>query len=159
MGNETPESLASWYAAFIAPFPETGLDPREFAARNAAGTTVSYLTQASLSGLSGSTTTVPSNVVTSPGAMLTLAFASSGDTTWDVTPNEALKLTLAGGTSGSLQRLTLILRQPASGGFTVTLPAVKYPGGQTPAVSTVAGHTTVITFMTDDGGTTIYGGI
>ncbi|NHN83924.1 hypothetical protein GOB93_04610 [Acetobacter musti] len=159
MDEERHLSITDQLAGISPIMPETGADPREFAARNAAGPIVSFLTESQIAGSAGGSSGVPLNVVTKPGARLTLAFAATGDITWDVTPDTALTLTLAGGTTGVLQRLTLILRQPASGGFTVTLPPAKYQGGVTPVVSTIAGQTTVITFMTDDAGTTIYGGV
>lgn len=68
---------------------------------------------------------------------------------------------LFGSAVGIVQRLTLILRQPASGTtFTATLPSgVKYAGGSPPTVGTAAGSVTVIGFMTPDNGATILGGL
>ncbi|GBQ23944.1 hypothetical protein AA0472_1262 [Acetobacter estunensis NRIC 0472] len=163
------------------PMPETGLDPREFARQNAAGPVGNLVAASSggngsggSSGGSGSgdggdsdsdsdsdttQTVTPVKTVTAPGASLDMTFASNGDITYDVTPNAALTLSLSGGAAGTLSRLTLILRQPSSGGFAVALPTARYQGGEKPVVSTSAGTTTVISYLTDDGSKTIYGGV
>ncbi|WP_035979757.1 collagen-like protein [Kozakia baliensis] len=103
---------------------------------------------------------VPVTANTSPGSSLALAFAATGDVAYDVTPTQALTLSLSGGVAGQFQILRLVIRQPSSGGFAVTLPTgVKYAGGAAPTVSTTAGQITVLTFATDDGGVTYLGGL
>ncbi|AOX16801.1 hypothetical protein AA0488_0271 [Kozakia baliensis NRIC 0488] len=103
---------------------------------------------------------MPVTTNTSPGSSLALAFASTGDVAYDVTPTQALTLSLSSGVSGQFQILRLVIRQPLSGGFAVTLPTgVKYAGGVAPTVSTTAGQITVVNFATDDGGVTYLGGL
>ncbi|MBV1836810.1 hypothetical protein [Acetobacter estunensis] len=154
------------YLNGFLPMPEIGLDPREFARQNAAGPVGNLVTTSSGGGGSSSggsssstQTATPVTTVTAPGASLDMTFASNGDVTYDVTPNAALTLSLSGGTAGTLSRLTLILHQPSSGGFAVALPTARYQDGEKPVVSTSAGTTTVISYLTDDGGKTIYGGV
>jgi hypothetical protein len=111
-------------------------------------------------GAAGPIATAPVTAVAQAGANQALAFAAEGDCAADITLSQPLTLTIGGGTAGQYQRLTLILRQPASGGFAVTLPTnVKWASGAPPAVSSNAGDITILTFATPDGGTTIMGGI
>ncbi|GBR00583.1 hypothetical protein [Acetobacter oeni] len=111
---------------------------------------------ASGSGGSSTTATVPVTTTTSPGASYPIAYAASGSVAYDVTPSQALALTLSGGTAGQEQRITVVIRQGATG-YAVTLPAGVIWAGSTPAVSTTAGQATILTFYTDDGGATIFG--
>lgn len=61
----------------------------------------------------------------------------------------------AAGKSGSV---TLILKQDATGGRTVTWPAsVKWAGGTAPTLTTAASAVDIISFLTTDGGTTWFG--
>ncbi|NHO31635.1 hypothetical protein [Acetobacter fallax] len=127
------------------------------------------LASAALTGTGGSagSTTVPVTMTAAPGALYALVFPASGSSTFDVTPNTALTLSISGGTPGQEQRVTLIIRQAATG-YAVALPAAQvvsssgvvtagviYVGGM-PAVGTTSGQATIITFYTDDGGTTIF---
>lgn len=53
---------------------------------------------------------------------------------------------------------TLILVQDGTGSRTVTWPvSVEWAGGSPPALTGTAGSKDILTFMTDDGGTTWYG--
>lgn len=138
--------------------PESGLDPREFAKNNAAATTTGFISQSTSSGTTSSIP-APVKIITNPGSLLQITFPEQGDISYDITPNMPLTLSLAGGTAGILQRLTVILHQPADGGMAVTLPSAHYKDGTKPDVSLKSGATTIISYLTDDGGKTIYGGI
>ncbi|WP_291365708.1 hypothetical protein [Acetobacter sp. UBA5411] len=142
-------------------FPENGMDPREFAKNNATTPTTGLIVQSGSGSSSGTTDTTPTPVktITNPGSLLQIKFAEQGDITYDITPNMPLTLSLIGGTAGVLQRLTLIVHQPAGGGIAVSLPAAHYKDGAKPDVSLEAGATTIISYITDNGGKTIYGGL
>lgn len=58
----------------------------------------------------------------------------------------------------SANSLTVILKQDATGGRTVTWPTgLKWPDGTPPALTTTANAVNVVTLLTPDGGTTWYG--
>jgi len=60
--------------------------------------------------------------------------------------------------SGHAGAATLILRQDATGGRTLSWPgSVKWPGGAPPAVTAVANAIDIYAIVTRDGGTTWYG--
>jgi hypothetical protein len=60
--------------------------------------------------------------------------------------------------AGQAAAMTLILRQDATGGRTVTWPAtIKWPGGAPPAVTSFADAVDVLSFVTRDAGATWYG--
>lgn len=59
--------------------------------------------------------------------------------------------------SGRVYNMTLILKQDATGGRSITWPAaVKWPGGTAPSLS-LANKTDIVNLFTTDGGTTWYG--
>lgn len=99
--------------------------------------------------------------VTSVGSVASyaLTFPASGNIAYDFTLGQTLTLTIGGGVAGNWQQMTIILRQPSGGGVTVNLPTAFYAGGSAPTVGTGANAITVITFGTDDGGVTIFGGL
>ncbi|NHN89088.1 hypothetical protein [Acetobacter conturbans] len=139
--------------------PEHGIDPRQFASQNASAPIANQLSSANSSVSDPTVSSTPVKVITSPGAHFQMVFAEQGDITYDVTPDQSLDLTLTGGTSNMLQNLTLVLRQPSTAGFAVSLPPAHYQDGAPPAVNTNAGTATIISYLTDDGGKTIYGGL
>lgn len=120
-----------------------------------------------------SSLTYPVQVVQASGTSQVCSFPDdwyAGEVVYDITLSAPCTLSLVPGLGLTIadpqnsaafvfQRLIMILRQPSSGGFAVTLPSAKYAGGAAPAVSTSAGQITVISFATPDGGTTILGGI
>jgi hypothetical protein len=62
--------------------------------------------------------------------------------------------------SGKAGAFTLILKQDATGGRTVTWPAsMKWAGGTAPTLSTDANAVDILTFITTDAGTTWYSGV
>ncbi|MCH4092461.1 hypothetical protein [Acetobacter sp.] len=137
------------------------MDPREFAKNNATASTTGFTFQSGSGTSSGAAgnTPIPVKIIKNPGSVLQAAFPEQGDITYDITPNTPLTLSLTGGTAGILQRLTVILHQPDGGGIAVTLPSAHYKDGTRPDVSLQAGATTIISYLTDDGGKTIYGGL
>lgn len=62
-----------------------------------------------------------------------------------------------GGNDGQAGAWTLVLKQDATGGRTVTWPTVKWPSGTAPSVSSAANSVDVYTFFTVDTGSTWYG--
>jgi len=83
------------------------------------------------------------------------------DNTVQIVPSEATTVTLgAGGVMGVPSRVSLVIIQPSSAGFPVTLAGtIKWSGGAAPIISSSAGTTTIINFMTLDGGQTYFGGV
>lgn len=97
------------------------------------------------------------NTNTASGTAATLSLASGSVADLTLTAN--CTLTLAGApAAGWVGSLTVILRQDATGGRTVTWPAsVKWGGAVAPTLSTAASAVDIITLFTVDGGTTWYG--
>lgn len=104
----------------------------------------------------------PVITIAASGASRAMTFAATGDAAFDVTLSANCTFTLSGGTAGQYQRITLIVRQPASGTtYTATLPPqssnMRYNGGAPPATSTTLGSISLIDFFTSDGGLTVLG--
>ncbi|NHN83681.1 hypothetical protein GOB93_03375 [Acetobacter musti] len=170
----TLAALAAEVAAGSSGGTVTGITQAEADARywqltsNLSGATVTYAggsttlgaalsaAAASGSGGSGGTATVPVTTTASPGASYAIAFPASGSVAYDITPSEAMALTLSGGTVGQEQRVTVVIRQGATG-YPVTLPPNVIWASTTPVISTTAYQATILTFYTDDGGVTIFG--
>ena len=103
---------------------------------------------------------VPVTASTCSGTQV-LAFPLRGRAVFDVTLGAACAYTFTGGVAGAEQRVTLYERQPSSGStvYAGTFPStVKFAGGA-PAQSTVVGQVRIVTFATDDGGATVFGGL
>ena len=99
----------------------------------------------------------PVTKISSSGTAQTLAFPTSGNKAYDVTLTGSCSFALAGGTSGELQTITLVVRGGA-GGFAATLPpGIKWPGGLAPIVDTAAGSYNEFYLRTIDGGSTYSG--
>jgi hypothetical protein len=97
-------------------------------------------------------------MLASTAATENLAFAASGDNTYDITVSQPLTLTLSGGAAGQAQRLTLVLRQGAASPNPVTLPVnVTWIGNHRPKMADTLDRDAVVTFLTDDGGKTYFG--
>jgi hypothetical protein len=113
-----------------------------------------------VAGGTGSATIVnPTTIVAGSASTYGLVFAAANDRTIDYTPNQATTFSLSGGAAGQFQRVVLIIRQPSSGGFPITLPSnVKWVSGSAPAVDESSGHITILNLGTDDGGATYLGG-
>ena len=69
--------------------------------------------------------------------------------------SENITLTLSAGVIGKLSEAILIITQPAAGAIVVTLPSNATAVG-TVAVSTAASATTILRFITIDGGATYF---
>jgi hypothetical protein len=96
------------------------------------------------------------NTVAASGTTETLDLASGN--LHDVTLTANCTFTFAGATAGVGCYLTLILRQDATGSRTVTWPAeVEWPGGVAPTLSDGANEVDVLSFLSNDGGTTWFG--
>ena len=103
---------------------------------------------------------VPVTASTCSGTQV-LTFPARGRAVFDVTLGAACAYTFAGGVAGAEQRVTLYERQPSSGStvYAGTFPStVKFAGGA-PAQSTGVGQVRIVTFATDDGGATVFGGL
>lgn len=61
--------------------------------------------------------------------------------------------------AGYLAASIIILRQPAAGGKTITLPTIKWSGGITPVFSTAVNNRTDIQVYSYDGGATWVGSV
>ena len=109
-------------------------------------------------GTSAAAPVVPVTTVAASGAAQTLTAATRGACAFDVTLTANCVLSLAGGSTGQLQVITLFLRQDATAGRVPSLPGgVKWPGGIVPTPNSAAGVIDVFTFTTPDGGATWFG--
>lgn len=91
------------------------------------------------------------------GSALTLDFTQG--TVQDVTLTAAtVTLTISGATAGTPASMTVLLRQDATGSRVISWPAaIKWAAGTPPTLSTAASKVDVVSLITNDGGTTIYG--
>lgn len=97
-------------------------------------------------------------VVASAGtATYTFDLATSNN--WDITMTGNPTLAFSNPPpSGTLQAITVLFRQDATGNRTLSYPAsVKWTDGVSPVLATAANKVDVLTFFTVDGGTTYYG--
>lgn len=100
--------------------------------------------------------TPPVVKVAASGAAQTLAVPAYGGVAYDVTLTANCTFTLTGWTAGIRQTIHLLLRQDATGGRAVTLPAgVKWSNNATLAFVTAALGLTEISLTSFDGGVTI----
>lgn len=94
--------------------------------------------------------------------------ANSGTAyTFDLSLGNAFTITLTANctlsfssppTSGKLGRCTIVLKQDATGGRTVSWPgSVAWAGGATPTLATTASHSDLFYLVTVNGGSTWYG--
>ncbi len=110
----------------------------------------------------------PSTLVKAPGAAYSLNFSSLGNATFVIQPNVALNLSLNADSAvqGQRQELHVIIQQPTTGGFPVTLsmPAVRFAKNSAgyavvPTVSANAGDETPLKFVSNGQTDTIFGSI
>ena len=102
--------------------------------------------------------TAPLVTAASCNSSQALTFPASGTAAYDLTLTGACAVTLAGGTAGQVQTITLFSRQDATAGRVLTLPpGVKWSGGNAPTPNTAAGGIDVFTFTTPDAGATVLG--
>lgn len=99
---------------------------------------------------------VPVQVVTNPGATMTVAFDPDGalNTPYVITPNEDLTINISGGKANALQTLSIIFVQPSSAGYRITLPpgtSVSWPGGYVPVVDNTPSAITPISITSYSG--------
>jgi hypothetical protein len=81
-----------------------------------------------------------------------------GSSAYDLTMTGNVTFTVSGFQAGVRQEIYLILRQDATGGRTITWPSgIKWSGGTAPTFVTTAGTVTLVSLMSDDGGTTLIG--
>jgi hypothetical protein len=81
-----------------------------------------------------------------------------GCSAYDLTLTGNVVFTASGFNAGTLQKISLVLRQDATGGRTITWPAaIKWSTGTAPTFVTTANTITVITLVSDDGGVTVIG--
>lgn len=97
-------------------------------------------------------------VVASAGTA-TYTFDLSTSNNWDITMTGNPTLAFSNPPpSGTLQAITVLFRQDATGNRTLSYPAsVKWTDGVSPVLATAANKVDVLTFFTVDGGTTYYG--
>lgn len=101
-------------------------------------------------------------VVKNPGPNYELVFDDTGtvDKAYIITPNVNLTLSVSGGVSNMIQRMTFLILQPQAMGFDVTLPdqsVVSWPGDIPPYINTNPRGLTPL-MITSYGGTYIGGG-
>lgn len=87
----------------------------------------------------------------------------------DLSTGNIFNFTLTGTTAFTITNLPasgvafsfmVILKQGGSGSYSATWPAaVKFPGGSAPTLTTTAGKTDILNFITVDGGTNIFGAL
>ena len=78
-----------------------------------------------------------------------------------ITPKQDTSVTLGvGGVVGQPYFVRFIITQPSTGGFPVTFSGnIAWPNGDAPVVSSAASDTTIIKFLTVNGGQTYFGGV
>lgn len=110
----------------------------------------------------------PSTLVVNPGGSYALNFNPVGNATFVIRPNAPLTLTLNVGTAtvGQRQELHVIIQQPTTGGFAVTLsmPDVRFARNSAgvplpPVVSTKGGDETPLQFTWNGQTDTVFGSI
>ena len=118
------------------------------------------------------------NRLTSPGARgridaatetVVANGAATGAVALDLSLANVFELTLTGNVTlsftnppppGEMQTVTIIARQDATGGRTITFPAsIRWPADAAPAVGTTAGHRAVFVLSSTDGGSTWLAGL
>lgn len=90
------------------------------------------------------------NSVTNAGASQTLPDPSVQSIS-RLTLTQGCTLTLPTATAG--KSFTLVLVQGGTGSYTITCPAIKWPGGITPVLSTAVGAVDYLSFVCVDGST------
>jgi hypothetical protein len=102
-------------------------------------------------------TTATGTIALAAGTALTTG-ATVGSSAYDLTLTGNVTFTVSGFTAGTRQEIYLILRQDGTGGRTITWPSgIKWSGGTAPTFVTTASTVTLVTLMSDDGGTTLIG--
>jgi hypothetical protein len=110
------------------------------------------------SGTGGGSTIVPVDTSVSIHGTVALQFPASGSYAYDYTLVDDTIFTVSGGVVGQLQKLTILVRQPSSAGFSVTLPSnVLWDQNTPPVISETPNNFTVFTISTLDGGKTLLG--
>jgi hypothetical protein len=96
------------------------------------------------------------NTVASSGASQTVDFGIAD--VWDITLDADCTLSLSGFTNGDPDFLTILLRQDATGGRTVTWPTITWIGtGLEPTLHSDPGDVDSVVLFSFDGGTTVFG--
>lgn len=96
-------------------------------------------------------------VTTAPAATTTINLNLGQTHIVTLNQNTTIALANVVGSANRAQTLTLVLKQDATGGRTITWPtAVKWPDGASPALSTAANAVNIVTMFTVDQGTNWY---
>jgi hypothetical protein len=150
IANAAPLASPIFTGIVQAPTPTVGNSSNVVA-------TTAFVSNA-IAGVSGASSYIPTTTISSSGASQTLTYPSSGSICIDITLTANCTLTLAGGTTGQYQTITLILRQDSTAGRVPTLPSgVRWPNSTAPTPNSTAGKIDVFFLSTPDGGTTIFG--
>ena len=119
-------------------------------------------TASGVAGLDGSGNVTASTVAVAAlsGTDVTVAPTDTDTALYTLSPSAPTTVTLgANGSAGHQKMVELLITQPTSGGFAVTLAGtIFWPNGISPVISAVADDKTLIRFITTDGGKTYIGG-
>ena len=90
------------------------------------------------------------------GSSTTINLATNNN--WDVTLTANCTISFSNIPASNMTSFTIILRQGGSGSYTVTWPgSVTWAKGSPPTLNTTVAAVDIFTFLTDNGGTTVYG--
>lgn len=109
------------------------------------------ITKASLAGYA-------EQITTNANSGTAVTYDATAKNVYDTTLTANVTVTLVAGSAGSVSELSIIHRQDATGGRTVTWPAsVKWPNGAAPSPNTAVNAINIYSLFTVDGGTTWFG--
>lgn len=114
------------------------------------------ITNGHVAGSEISTYTEGFSTTSAAGSSTTINLATNNN--WDVTLTANCTISFSNIPVSNLTSFTIILRQGGSGSYTVTWPgSVTWVTGSAPTLNTTVGSVNILTFLTDNGGTTVYG--
>lgn len=100
---------------------------------------------------------IPIYTIINPGPSCNLKFANWGDVGYRIIPNENCVLNITAGNLNELQKITIIIEQPISGGCEITLPDdITWTGNIPPFIDSQIRARSILEVIWD-GAATLYG--
>ncbi|MBN3866467.1 hypothetical protein [Gluconobacter kondonii] len=138
------------------------VDANQSAAQSAQTTANAAIPKAGNMASNGTIIAPTVTVFQTSASTLSISPADSDEAVYVLTPTASTSVTFTSGTGavGRSKRITLIITQPSTGSFPVTFSGnIAWPNGDAPVVSSAASDTTIIKFLTVNGGQTYFGGV